>query len=376
MDDYNIHSLTESRNEWTARLVTIMCPFIIEGFKSIYKDAYKLCIENDEENKYLMTFQNLLSRIPKWNKELIENEVTRIKENSKCGYIEDLITCVHIIQLKALTCIRVGQNQKKVDIDIPNLADFIHKIYILVARKLYTNIYLFQNNINPLEIQKHNREIELIIKECILNAIRDTIPIETILRSYLDEVTEETVEVEEEFIPAEDTSEVGSDVGSEVGSDGESTIDDEKPKSSGNNNILIEEVMNDAGTDTIKIKDNDNLVISDDNYGIMLDIKNLNENEESNTQDLGVKPNMETSRKEEILEPDTSIPSIINPIVNEDKPEVNFSNKVDVTEIEGLDDLDDDKIKIEESDLKLDDIISLENIDTGPSLLGDIETLS
>ena len=108
----------------------------------------------------------------------------------------------------------------------------------------------------------------------------------------------------------------------------------------------------------------------------MLDIKNLNENEESNTQDLGVKPNMETSRKEEILEPDTSIPSIINPIVNEDKPEVNFSNKVDVTEIEGLDDLDDDKIKIEESDLKLDDIISLENIDTGPSLLGDIETLS
>ncbi len=374
MDDYNIHSLTESRNEWTARLVTIMCPFIIEGFKSIYKDAYKLCIENDEENKYLMTFQNLLSRIPKWNKELIENEVTRIKENSKCGYIEDLITCVHIIQLKALTCIRVGQNQKKVDIDIPNLADFIHKIYILVARKLYTNIYLFQNNINPLEIQKHNREIELIIKECILNAIRDTIPIETILRSYLDEVTEETVEVEEEFIPAEDTSEIGS----EVGSDGESTIDDEniKTKSSENNNILIEEVMNDSGTDTIKIKDNDNLVISDDNYGIMLDIKNLNENEESNTQDLDVKPNMETLTKEQILEPDTSIPSIINPIVNEDKPEVNFSNKVDVTEIEGLDDLEDDKIKIEDSDLKLDDIISLENIDTGPSLLGDIETLS
>ena len=374
MDDYNIHSLTESRNEWTARLVTIMCPFIIEGFKSIYKDAYKLCIENDEENKYLMTFQNLLSRIPKWNKELIENEVTRIKENSKCGYIEDLITCVHIIQLKALTCIRVGQNQKKVDIDIPNLAVFIHKIYILVARKLYTNIYLFQNNINPLEIQKHNREIELIIKECILNAIRDTIPIETILRSYLDEVTEETVEVEEEFIPAEDTSEVGS----EVGSDGESTIDNENEKSnsSENNNILIEEVMNDSGTDTIKIKDNDNLVISDDNYGIMLDIKNLNENEESNTKDLDVNPNMETLTKEQILEPDTSIPSIINPIVNQEKPEVNFSNKVDVTEIEGLDDLEDDKIKIEDSDLKLDDIISLENIDMGPSLLGDIETLS
>ena len=376
MDDYNIHSLTESRNEWTARLVTIMCPFIIEGFKSIYKDAYKLCIENDEEDKYLMTFQNLLSRIPKWNKELIEQEVTRIKENSKCGYIEDLITCVHIIQLKALTCIRVGQNQKKVDIDIPNLADFIHKIYILVARKLYTNIYLFQNNINPLEIQKHNREIELIIKECILNAIRDTIPIETILRSYLDEVTEETVEVEEEFIPAEDTSEVGS----EVGSDGESTVDDENKDSSSksgeNNNIIIEEVMNDSNPETIKLKENNNLVISDDNYGIMLDIKNLNENKESNTQDLDVNPNLNLSTKEELVEPSTSMPSITNPIVNDNKPEVNFSNNVDVTEIEGLDDLEDDKIKIEDSDLKLDDIVSLDALDTEPSLLGEIETLT
>ena len=99
MDDYNLNSLTESRNEWTARLVTILTPFVIEGFKSIYTDAYKLCVENEEEEKYLMTFQNLLSRIPKWNPELIKTEVERIKTTSKCGYIEDLITCVHIIQL-------------------------------------------------------------------------------------------------------------------------------------------------------------------------------------------------------------------------------------------------------------------------------------
>ena len=62
MDDYNINSLTESRNEWTARLVTILYPFIIEGFKSIYNDAYKLCIQNDEEEKYLMTFQKKLKK--------------------------------------------------------------------------------------------------------------------------------------------------------------------------------------------------------------------------------------------------------------------------------------------------------------------------
>jgi len=173
---------------------------------------------------------------------------------------------------------------------------------------------------------------------------------------------------------------VGSEVGSEVGSDGESTVDgenkDSNTKSSNNNNIIIEEVMNNTDSEPIKIKDNDNLVISDDNYGIMLDIKNLNEKEESNTKNVEVDPNVDILTKEELLQPTPEMPSITNPIVNDNKPEVNFSNNVDITEIEGLDDLEDDKIKIEDSDLKLDDIVSLDALDSDPSLLGDIETLS
>ena len=113
MDDFKISSLQESRNEWVSRLVNILTPHIIDGFKSIFTESYKLCMENDEESKYLMTFQNFLARVPKWNDALVENEVKRITENSNCTYIDDLITCVHIIQLKALTCMRVGQKQKK-----------------------------------------------------------------------------------------------------------------------------------------------------------------------------------------------------------------------------------------------------------------------
>ena len=50
---------------------------------------------------------------------------------------------------------------------------------------------LFEKNIAPLQIQKNNREIELIVKECILNSIRDSIPVETILKAYMDETYEE-----------------------------------------------------------------------------------------------------------------------------------------------------------------------------------------
>lgn len=200
MDDFNVSALHESKNEWGARLITILTPLLIDGYKSILSESIKLCKNNNEMDKYLMTFQNLISRVPKWNQQIVEAEVKRICDKSGCTYLEDLVTCVHIIQLKILTSMRVGQKQKKINIDIPKLNDFIHKVYINVARKIYKNIYLFEINIQPLMMQKNNRELEIIIQECILNTLRESIPVETILKAYLDETTEEDVieEIKEE----------------------------------------------------------------------------------------------------------------------------------------------------------------------------------
>lgn len=91
---------------------------------------------------------------------------------------------------------RSGQKQKKIDVNIPKLADFIHKAYINSARKLYKNVYLFELNIQPLQTQKNNRELEIIVQECVLNTVRESIPVESILRAYMDESVEENIEVE------------------------------------------------------------------------------------------------------------------------------------------------------------------------------------
>jgi hypothetical protein len=205
MDDFNVSSLHESKNEWGARLITILTPLIIDGYKSILDEAIKLCKDNGEMDKYLMTFQNFISRIPKWNQTIIETERKRICDKSGCAYLEDLVTCVHIIQLKILTAMRVGQKQKKVDINVPKLDDFIHKVYVNVARKVYKNVYLFEINIPPLNIQKNYREVEIIVQECILNTLRESIPVEAILKAYMDETVEEDVieEIKEEIIQQE-----------------------------------------------------------------------------------------------------------------------------------------------------------------------------
>ena len=196
MDDYSINSLTESKNEWCSRLISILTFSIIEGINSIFTEAIKLCENNDESNKYLMTFQNLLSKIPDWTNVTIENERNRIEKSSHCKYLEELVTCVHLVQLKALTCIRVGLRQKKIDIEIPDLNKFIHKCYINTARKIYSNVYLFEKDVMPLEKQKNNRELEILIKEALLFTIRENIPVEQILRVYLEE-TEEYEEIQD-----------------------------------------------------------------------------------------------------------------------------------------------------------------------------------
>lgn len=206
MDDYNVSVLSEAKNEYSLRLVSILCPLFIEGVKSIFNEAMSLCEDNNEEDKYLMTFQNFLTRVPKWNNAIVNEETERIVRKSECPYLEDLLTCVHITQLKILTSIRVSTKQKKLDVDIPKLSEFVHKCYICFARKLYQNVYLFEKQKIPLQYQKNLRETELICKECILEVIRDSMPVDKILRAYIDEtVDEEVVEetIEENLTPEE-----------------------------------------------------------------------------------------------------------------------------------------------------------------------------
>ena len=200
MEDYNSNLLNDSKNEWSIRLMNILCGHVIDGFRSIFNESLEVCEQNDEAEKYLMTFQNFLSRIPKWNQVMIEKECARIKDCSKCSYLEDLITCVHVIQLKILSCVRTSNQVKKIDIDIPDFNLFLHNVYINIARKLYSNIFLFQVDVTPLEQQKNNREFETIVQTCIMNTIRDNIPIDHLLKQYMDETQEEDVTKEERIV--------------------------------------------------------------------------------------------------------------------------------------------------------------------------------
>jgi len=328
MDDFSTSTLYESKNEWSARLLTILTPLIIEGYKAIFDEAWKLCKENKEEEKYLMTFQNFISRIPKWNPAIIEQERKRICEKSGCGYLEDLVVCTHIIQLKILTAMRVGQKQKKIDINIPKLDDFIHKIYINGARKIYKNVYLFEINIKPLEVQKHYRELEIIVQECILNTLRDNIPVESILKAYMDETVEEDVveEIKEEIIPNENLSQ-------------ENTME-EKSTLDKNNEFPTDTSSSNANT-KLSFNDVDMAMDSNNQQHIIDAPKNIERLEEiSETRSLQRKLETEEDDEDEKVKlkiTDQSADLNNLDIHNIDQPELNLLPDLLIDDIEVLD---------------------------------------
>jgi len=203
MDDFTVTNIKESRNELCAQLLNILTPCLLAGFMSILGESIKISRENKEYTKYLKTFQHLLTQVPKWNAATIEKERRAIIEQSNCSYLEDLISSVHILQLKLMSTVRVGPKQKKINIVIPQLDTFIHKAYWFTARKIYSNSYLFVQECDSLEQQRNQHTLEGIIQEGIMTAIRDSIPVETILKAYLDESIEEDVvtEIKDQDLP-------------------------------------------------------------------------------------------------------------------------------------------------------------------------------
>jgi hypothetical protein len=347
MDDFNVSSLHESKNEWGSRLLTILTPHIVDGLKSIFDEAIKLCKDNNEMDKYLMTFQNFITRIPKWNPTIIESERLRIVEKSGCNYLEDLVTCVHIIQLKLLTAIRAGQKQRKIDISIPKLDDFIHKVYINVARKIYKNVYLFEINIPPLQIQKHFRETEIIVQECILNTVRESIPVESILQAYMGETIEEDVveEIKEQVIekPAE--------------AKGETQIIKE---TGGGDDKKVEQTGGSLESDAILPKTLE--VMTETEKSSRLSFNDVDYARDENNNEIKVEAPKSIERLEEISE---------------------MRNEQRRLETEEDDDFDNPRLKIADEDVKLDELLDIHNIDTPnemslmPDLLiDDIEVLA
>ena len=177
----NSKSFVDAKTEYTKQLQILLTPRIYEGIESIYSDSNNSVSESGDK---MRVFQNFLKTIPKWNQEIINHETIRIKDDSKCNYLEKLLNAIFVSHTKILTL------NSNLDIQVPKLNHFIHKCYIETARELYKNPYLLDKTIrNPREKQNNLRETLSIINDSINTTICRLLPLENILDVYLKETS-------------------------------------------------------------------------------------------------------------------------------------------------------------------------------------------
>ena len=205
MDDFIPQTLNESLNEWCARLVNILTPRVIENLWILLEEARKTSADAKQLDKYLLSFQQLLQFVPKWSSTQVEEIRKQIIRKSGCNHLEELVTCAHIIMTKALVCARPGNRQKQLNVNIPKIDIFLHKVFIKSAGHSYRNAYLFEKEVQKLQYQKNMHDLEILVQRSILDTIRENIPEEEIIRAFLDENYEYEEEVIIEPVPEEDS---------------------------------------------------------------------------------------------------------------------------------------------------------------------------
>ena len=195
--DTNISVLVNAKEEYTKQLIQLLKPQLLSGLISIFNESKNVCSLKDEKEFTLCRFQEMLSKIPEWNQAIIDEETTRIINEVQCDWMEDLLTAIFVSHTKILTTIRTTSKNKKINLIIPRIDSFIHKVYIEVAREFWKSPYLVDDrSISKLQYQKNLRECEGIIAICIEETIRKLLPVKEILREYLTNDAEECEEKE------------------------------------------------------------------------------------------------------------------------------------------------------------------------------------
>ena len=192
----------------------------------------------------------------------------------------------------------------------------------------------------PLQKQKNNREIEILIKEAILITIRDNIPVEQILRVYIDE-TEEQEEIIEDETPKEDTINFNNLDNQNVNKENLKNVNKENLENINkenlenvnkenleNNEDKIEKIANEIKTEnkvgSVDFSNIDNIVNSDGNIENIMAPKDLETLEKNNKEKI----NKDDENDEDKLK--------IGEDLEINLDELSFDNEIKLDDIEEL----------------------------------------
>jgi len=179
MDNLNI--LVEAKREYLGQLCILMCPVMIETFEEMYEEAYKL----SKGRKVLVMYQKLLKEVPNWSDAMSKQHSDNIA--NRCAWFNDLLAAVFVSCVKILSAVRLSKDNKKISLKLPTNEVFIQMCHNKAAESLYNDPYIYHEEQN-----EHSRNDKLFerFSVCIENAVKELIPVQQILQTYMSQTQE------------------------------------------------------------------------------------------------------------------------------------------------------------------------------------------
>lgn len=196
MDNLNI--LVEAKREYLEQLSILMCPAMIDVFEAMYQEAHKL----SKGRKVLLMFQQLLRDVPEWNETMAKQHTDNIA--NRCSWFKNLVAAVFVSSVKILSAVRLSKDSKKLSVKLPSNELFIHSCYKNGAKDLYKDPYIFTENQS-----EHDRNDKLYerLALCIENTVKELIPVQDILQTYMTDQPDDIVDPSEMDMRSDDVDE-------------------------------------------------------------------------------------------------------------------------------------------------------------------------
>ena len=111
MEEGNLAILVDAKTEYTKQLVNILRNVIYKKMHDLFAESKLECKNDNTPNMVLNVFQTTLSQIPKWNQDIINDECTKIIEESKSKLTQDNLSdkAKYIVSHKIDTLLKINQ---------------------------------------------------------------------------------------------------------------------------------------------------------------------------------------------------------------------------------------------------------------------------
>jgi hypothetical protein len=181
----NVATYSEARSEYTKQLATFIVPALVSWFQKLWSR------NAGDKGRCFVLFQGECEEVARWNQDRIHDEVRALIEKTGCDYMEELMTAVFIAHTKVLTAVRLSKREKKLNITIPKLDHFVHRVFREASRNYWKSPFLFSADGTVVDRQKNVLQIEALANEAIVAAVRSLLPVKQILKDYLEDDGEE-----------------------------------------------------------------------------------------------------------------------------------------------------------------------------------------